>query len=195
MDTTKHKKQNKPHPLSLMLFFIKIGCFTFGGGWSILSQMDQEFVQKHQWLTDEELLDITSVARSMPGIMITNISIIFGHQMCGVLGAIACTIGIAIPSVVILTVVTFFYGMLKDNLYVTYILQGIRSAVVPIILVSVIRMWKSAIKDKICLIFLIIACVLSLFAPVGNIEIVILGIIAALILAWIKGGKGKNALS
>jgi lysylphosphatidylglycerol synthetase-like protein (DUF2156 family) len=56
-------------------------------------------------------------------------------------------------------------------------------------------MWKSAIKDKICLIFLIIACVLSLFAPVGNIEIVILGIIAALILAWIKGGKGKNALS
>lgn len=66
--------------LELFAFFFKIGCFTFGGGWSILAQMEQEFVDKRKWLTKSELLDMVAVGRSVPGIMITNISMIFGYS-------------------------------------------------------------------------------------------------------------------
>ncbi len=172
--------------IELFLFFFKIGCFTFGGGWSILAQMDYEFIQKKHIITKEELLDITSVGRSMPGIMITNISIIFGYRVAGIIGAIAATLGIAFPSIIILTVVTYIYALIKDNIYIKYILSGIRSAVVPIIAASVISMWKAAIKDKLCFIVCLSALVLSLFSGLGNIQIVLLGILVALIMSEVK---------
>ena len=72
--------------MELFLYFAKIGCFTFGGGWSIIAQMQEEFINKRHTLTEEELLDITSVAKSLPGIMITNISVIFGYRTAGIPG-------------------------------------------------------------------------------------------------------------
>lgn len=95
--------------MDLFLYFAKIGCFTFGGGWSIIAQMQEEFINKRHTLTEEELLDITSVAKSLPGIMITNISVIFGYRTAGIPGAVMATLGMATPSVAILTVVTMLY--------------------------------------------------------------------------------------
>ena len=69
-------------------YFIKIGSFTFGSGWSILAQMEQEFVDKRRWLTKQELLELVAVGKSLPGIMITNITMLFGYQMAGVLGGV-----------------------------------------------------------------------------------------------------------
>ena len=66
--------------LSIFATFLKFGCFTFGGGWSIVAQMQKEYVEKRRWLTDEELLDYTSVGRSTPGLMIGNTSIPFGYH-------------------------------------------------------------------------------------------------------------------
>lgn len=103
-------KAKTPLPKAGKLFwdFIKIGFFTFGGGWSIVAQIQQEFVEKEEWLTQEELLDIVSVGRSLPGIMIANISSIFGYHMAGPAGALACVFGITLPSLLVLTAVTFF---------------------------------------------------------------------------------------
>ena len=72
--------------LRIFAYFIKIGSFTFGSGWSILAQMEQEFVDKRRWLTKQELLELVAVGKSLPGIMITNITMLFGYQMAGVLG-------------------------------------------------------------------------------------------------------------
>ena len=69
--------------LELFLYFFKIGFYTFGGGWSIVAQIQQEYVQKKGWITDEELLDITSVGRSLPGLMIGNVSYLFGYHVAG----------------------------------------------------------------------------------------------------------------
>ena len=72
--------------------FFKIGCYTFGGGWSIVAQMQKEYVEKRGWLTEEDLLDITSVGRSLPGLMIGNVSYLFGYHVAGFPGAVACVI-------------------------------------------------------------------------------------------------------
>ena len=98
--------------LELFAFFFKIGCFTFGGGWSILAQMEQEFVDKRKWLTKSELLDMVAVGRSIPGIMITNISMIFGYSVGGVFGGICSVLGITAPAILILSLVTVFYNKL-----------------------------------------------------------------------------------
>ena len=74
--------------LRIFAYFIKIGSFTFGSGWSILAQMEQEFVDKRRWLTKQELLELVAVGKSLPGIMITNITMLFGYQMAGVLGGV-----------------------------------------------------------------------------------------------------------
>ena len=73
--------------LELFLYFFKIGFYTFGGGWSIIAQIQQEYVQKKGWITDEDLLDITSVGRSLPGLMIGNVSYLFGYHVAGFPGA------------------------------------------------------------------------------------------------------------
>ena len=92
--------------LELFLYFFKIGFYTFGGGWSIVAQIQQEYVQKKGWITDEDLLDITSVGRSLPGLMIGNVSYLFGYHVAGFPGALACLLGISLPSLIVLTVVT-----------------------------------------------------------------------------------------
>lgn len=95
--------------LLIFAYFIKIGSFTFGSGWSILAQMEQEFVDKRRWLTKQELLELVAVGKSLPGIMITNITMVFGYQMAGVLGGILAVLGIALPAVVVLSLVTLAY--------------------------------------------------------------------------------------
>ena len=121
--------------LELFAFFFKIGCFTFGGGWSILAQMEQEFVDKRKWLTKSELLDMVAVGRSVPGIMITNISMIFGYSVGGVFGGICSVLGITAPAILILSLVTVFYNKLKDNIWCASALRGIA-------LMSFYRSWK-----------------------------------------------------
>ena len=83
------KKQQWERTLDLFKVFFKFGCFTFGGGWSIVAQIQKEYVEKKHWITDEELLDFTSVGRSLPGLMIGNTSVLFGYHAAGIPGAMA----------------------------------------------------------------------------------------------------------
>lgn len=181
--------------LELFAFFFKIGCFTFGGGWSILAQMEQEFVDKRKWLTKSELLDMVAVGRSVPGIMITNISMIFGYSVGGVFGGICSVLGITAPAILILSLVTVFYNKLKDNIWCASALRGIRSAVVPIIASAAFSLGKEAFKTKISITAGGIALLLCLFTDLGNIELVGLGVVAVLIwqtAVWVKEKAVEN---
>lgn len=84
--------------LLIFVYFIKIGTFTFGSGWSILAQMEQEFVDKRHWITKAELLDLLAVGKSLPGIMIINITMLFGYQMAGVAGGLVAVLGVLSPA-------------------------------------------------------------------------------------------------
>ena len=99
--------------LLMLLYFIKIGAFTFGSGWSIIAQMEREFVDERGWMTKSDLLELIAVGKSLPGIMVANITLLFGYQMAGVLGGICAAIGLCIPAVVTLTIVTAIYDALK----------------------------------------------------------------------------------
>ena len=168
--------------LSIFAFFFKIGCFTFGGGWAILAQMEQEFVNKRQVITKDELLEMVAVGKSAPGSMITNISMIFGYHVAGVFGGICAVAGITCPAVIILTIVVHFYNAFKDNYWVHAALTGIRAAVVPIIASAALSLGKDALRTLPAVLICAAAFCLSLFVGVSNILLVVMGVSAAL--AW-----------
>lgn len=179
-------RKNWKQGLWLFLFFAKIGCFTFGGGWSILAQMEQEFVDKRKMITKEELLDIVSVGKSVPGIMITNISMIFGYQVAGWFGGICALFGIAAPAVVILSAVTLCYQAVRDNQWVQYALTGIRCAVAPIILSAVISLGRAGLKDVFCIVVCLATFVLCSFLGFSNIGAVLSGLAVAFVRMGVK---------
>ena len=166
--------------LDIFLTFLKFGCFTFGGGWSIVAQMQKEYVEKRRWLTDEELLDYTSVGRSTPGLMIGNASVLFGYHAAGIPGALAALFGIAIPPIVIMLLVVYIYDLVKDNLYVSRAMVGVRAAVVPVIISALLKLLKSGLKDAFCYLVAAAALALCLFTKMNNALIVLLGALAGL---------------
>ena len=88
--------------LGLFFQFMKFGLFTFGGGWSIVAQMQKLYVEQEKVITSEELLDLTSVGRSLPGTMIGNVAMLYGYRVAGVAGGMACLFGMILPVVPIM---------------------------------------------------------------------------------------------
>ena len=175
----------------LFLSFAKVGCFTFGGGWSILAQMEQEFVDKRKWITKDELLDLTAVGKSVPGIMITNISMLFGYQMGGWFGGVCSVVGISCPAIIILSFIVYGYEAFKENYLCNAALRGIRASVVPIIGSAGLSLGKEIFKTKQGRVVFAVALILCIGVGMGNITLVALSIVAALIWRGVK----KHGLS
>jgi len=176
--------------LKLFLYFFKIGWFTFGGGWSMIAQIQRDFVEKRHMLADEDVLDLTSVGRSVPGIMITNVSFLFGYRMAGPLGGFFSILGMLIPPMAILSGVTFFYLQFRDNIYVARALTGIRAAVVPIIGVAAAKLCKGALKDVFGYLIMAGSLALCLFTGISKILIILMGAAAGLILREVRSRGG-----
>ena len=180
------KSERSRRVLDIFVNFFRFGCFTFGGGWSIVAQIQKEYVEKKRWITDEELLDFTSVGRSIPGLMVGNASVLFGYQAAGVPGALVALLGVVLPPFLIMIAVTFIYGMVKDNVYVARAMMGVRAAVVPIIVSALVKLFKAGMKDAFCYIIALAALALCLFTPISNVLIVLLGAAAGLIYMEVK---------
>ena len=183
----KRIKNNRKVALSLFLYFFKIGWFTFGGGYSIIAQMQKDFVEKKKLLTEEQLLDQTSVGRSLPGLMIANVSYLFGYSQGGVIAGLAAVAGIMLPPIIILAIVTMFYSQFRENIYVARALVGVRSAVVPIIAVSALKLRKGAFEDgAFSYILCAIALALGLFTGINILLIIVAAAVIGVIYSEVK---------
>lgn len=161
----------------------KIGLFTFGGGWSIIVQMQNEFVDRRGWMSEEQIIDYMSLAKSFPGIMIINMSVFSGYAMAGIPGAVSAAFGLSMPAIMAIAIVTYFYDSLKQNVYVARILNGVRSVVIPIIVSACLRMKETALKGRSAVVIVLISVVVCTFTKINKI-IVILAALAAGILIW-----------
>ena len=94
--------------LQLLLTFMKIGAFTFGGGWAMISIIEREIVDNHKWIEKDEFLDLLAIAQAMPGILAVNISVVIGDRLRGVKGSIAAAVGTILPSFVIILAIAIF---------------------------------------------------------------------------------------
>jgi chromate transporter len=132
--------------LQLFLTFAKIGAFTFGGGWAMISIIQREIVDKHKWIALDDFLDLLAVAQSMPGILAVNISVVIGDHLKGLKGSICAAIGTILPSFLMILAIAIFLTpeTIKNNAVVSRIFKGIRPAVVALIIAPVLTTARSA---------------------------------------------------
>lgn len=164
--------------IRLYLDFLLFGSFTFGGGWSIIAQMQKTYAEERKNITGAEILDLTSVGRSLPGTMIGNVAMMYGFREAGYFGGLACLLGMVTTPTVVLMVLTHFYTIFQTNPVVSACMTGIRAAVVPIMLNAVINMVNGAFKYPPCYAVALFTFSLYLFFGVSPVWLVVLGILA-----------------
>ena len=154
--------------LSLFLTMLKIGLFTFGGGYAMIALLENEFVEKKKWLEKDEFLDVAAIAESTPGPIAINAATYIGYKNSRVLGSMIATLGICIPSFVIIYAISLFFDAFLSLTLVAYAFKGIQICVVYLILTAGLKMLKQMKKTVfntvIISVTLISMIVFSLFA-------------------------------
>lgn len=156
---------NNSSYLRIFATFFKIGAFTFGGGWAMISIIEREIVDKYHWIERDDFLDLLAIAQSMPGILAVNIATSVGDKLRGTRGSIVASLGTILPSFLIILAIAIFLtpDIIKNNRVVSSIFMGIRPCVVALIIAPVITSAKAAkLKWKTVWIPLVVALLISI---------------------------------
>ena len=188
---------NEPQKSScrqLFTTFFKIGAFTFGGGWAMISLIEREIVDKYHWIKREDFLDLIAVAQSLPGIIAVNIAATVGDKVKGNKGSIIAALGTILPSFIIILAIDIFLtpDFIKNNRVISSIFMGIRPAVVALIVAPVLTSAKAAgITLKTVWIPLVVALMISIDVGfVSNpILYILLGGLGGFLFWWIPTRK------
>lgn len=124
--------------------FFKIGIFTLGGGYAMIPLIEEEVVNRHKWVSKDEMLDLIAIAQSCPGVFAINISIFIGYKLRKTRGAIATALGTALPSFLIILAIAIFFHQFEDNRVIAAMFKGIRPAVVALIAVPTFNLARRA---------------------------------------------------
>ncbi len=167
----------------LFYTFLKIGLFTFGGGYAMISIIEDKCIRKKKWITHDELMHLTIIAESTPGPIAINCATFVGYKKKGLPGAIVSTLGITIPSFCIILLISTFLDNFLEIRWVANAFQGIKVAVGILILDAAFKMLKKMKKSFLPMAIMIISTVLMTITTLTSVQIssIILMIIAALI--------------
>ena len=152
----------------LLFTMLKIGLFTFGGGYAMIALLENEFVEKKKYMEKDEFLDMVAIAESTPGPIAINAATYLGYKHAGVLGSLVATVGVCIPSFVIIYVISLFFDAFLSFKLVEYAFRGIQVCVVYLIFSAGLKMLGQMKKTalSISIVSAVVLCMLlfSLFA-------------------------------
>ncbi len=182
------------------LFFtmFKIGLFTFGGGYAMIAIIERELVERKKWIEHEEFLDVIAIAESTPGPLAINSSTYIGYKICGVLGSVFATLGVVLPSFIIIFAISLVFDKFLSLVWVQYAFRGIQACVAFLILSAGFKMLKKLKKNVFNVVFitLTIGCLVgfSLFAiDFSSIFYILIGGVVGLTIYLIGYIKSKNS--
>jgi chromate transporter len=182
--------------LDLFLTFARIGLFTFGGGYAMISLIEHSCVENKQWITHDEMLNVTVIAESTPGPIAINCATYVGYKQKGLTGAIAATIGMVLPSFCIIFLISMFLDNFLEIAWIAHAFMGIKIAVGILILDAAIRMIKKMQKKPLPIAIMICAFLIMLLIDVfafqlSSITLMLIAAVVSLTLFLIKGSNGK----
>lgn len=154
----------------LLCTFFKIGLFTFGGGYSMISLIDDECVVKKKWITSDELMNVTIIAESTPGPIAINCATYVGYRQAGILGSVISTIGVVLPSFIIIYIISLFFDNILENKIVASAFKGIKIAVSLLVFTAALRMLKIIPRNKLPLIIMALTFVAMIAISVFSIN-------------------------
>ena len=174
----------------LLKEFIRFGCFTFGGGWSIVAQMQQLYVEKKKTITSQELMDLTSVAKTLPGTMIANVAMLYGYRVGGLAGGLVCVFGMTVPPMVIMILICFGYRTFRDNYWVVAAMTGMQAAVVPIIAGAALGLIRGSLKFPPCVLVTAVCFLMYTLLEVNMLVLILFGVASGLLMGSYYERKG-----
>ncbi len=174
----------------LFLTFMKIGGFTFGGGYAMIPLIQRETVEVKGWITDEDILEIIAIAESTPGPIAINSATFVGYRTAGVLGSAAATLGVVLPSFVIISLISFVLTQFQELKAVQYAFFGIRAGVLALIVKAFLTMYKKCPKGMLSYIIWVFAFACSALLGVN----VMIAIVASALLGIITTLVNKRRL-
>lgn len=151
--------------IKLFLTMFKIGLFTFGGGYAMLALLENEFVENKKWLTKEEFLNMLAIAESTPGPIAINSATFIGYKTAGVMGSAFATLGVCLPSFIIIYIISLFFDAFLSLKIVEYAFLGIRACVVYLIASAGLKLFKGLKKNFLSItLFITVLCVMTAFS-------------------------------
>ncbi len=166
--------------------WFKIGLFTFGGGYAILPMIDKEVVEKHRWATGEEIMDYYAIGQSTPGIIAINTATFVGYRRAGIPGAIFSTLGVISPSILLITTIVMLLSGFQNIPVISHALKGIQVGVCMLMTVSIVKLWKSSVKDTVGIFIYLITFILSYFMGIGTVVLVVLAVTSGIVIKTIS---------
>ena len=184
--------------IDLFLTFMKIGFFTFGGGYAMLSVIEDNCVEKKKWITHDDMMDVTVIAESTPGPIAINCATFIGYRQAGILGSIAATVGIVFPSFAVILIISGFLDNFLEIEIVKNAFRGIKCAVGILIISAAVTMIKNMKKKPFPIIVLVLSTLAMLATDIFSlgfsaITIIIFAALTGLAVFAVKNTKEKNA--
>ncbi len=166
--------------------FFKIGAFTFGGGYAMISIVEEEVVGKRHWLTAQDMLDMLIIAESTPGVIAVNTATSVGYRTRGILGGIIATLGVVVPSFLMIIGLSFAIDALSGNVWYEAAFAGIQVCVLVLIANAFVKMSKQIKYDVFSTVMLLLALVVTLFTEVNVVLVILVGGIVGIIYSMIR---------
>ena len=171
--------------LQLFLVFLKIGAFTFGGGYAMIPIIQKEIVENKKWITDDDILEIIAIAESTPGPIAINSATFVGYRVAGFFGAMFATLGVVLPSFAIILLISFVLREFQHIRAVQYAFNGIRAGVLALLIKALVAMYKKAPKNIVSYIVMGASFIITAFFDINVLFVIIgcavFGLVASLI--------------
>lgn len=159
--------------LHMFITFFKIGAFTFGGGYAMIPLIEREVVDKNNWISKEEFIDVIAISQSFPGALAINSCTFIGYKIGGSIGAILGLLGVALPSFLIILIIAMAFNSFRNLKIVNLIFRGINAAVPVLILVGVNSLARVLDKNITNILIIILTIILTVFLDLNPVYIVI----------------------
>ena len=161
------KKRNGQTLLQLFLTFMKIGAFTFGGGYAMIPLIQKEVVDEKEWMSHQDILDMIAIAESTPGPIAINAATFIGYQVQGFWGAFLATCGVVLPSFAIISAISLVLRQFESQIIVRHAFNGIRAGVLALIVKALISLYKQCPRTFLSHLIMAFAFVAVIFFKIS----------------------------
>lgn len=179
--------QNKR--LELFFTFARIGLFTFGGGYAMIPLIQRECAENKKWVSDRDILDVVAIAESTPGPIAINAATFIGRKVAGFGGALCATLGVVLPSFIIITLISYALEAFSHLTVIRYAFWGIRAGVTALILKALWSLYRQCSKDWFSYAVMGAAFIASAFLPVSAITIIVAAALAGILYSTLRKTK------
>lgn len=178
--------------IKLFTTFFRIGAFTFGGGYAMIPLIQKETVETHKWITDDDILEIIAIAESTPGPIAINSATFVGFRVAGVFGSVAATLGVVLPSFIIISVIALLLNEFQHIQAVKYAFWGIRAGVLALVLKALINMYKKCKKNVMAYIVMALAFIGAAILGIHVLIIIVACAVIGLVYSLVKKGGNEQ---